>query len=83
MCSMLMSYLHTKFQKHSTTGSLGITIKTTNKGSFKAILLLYTIQKYFFNIIEYFSKVYYHKSFQDPTVSVGGVTFATYIYVSV
>jgi hypothetical protein len=46
------------------------------------MLLLYTLQKYYFNTTEYFSKVYYHKSFQDPTVNVAGVTFATYIYVS-
>jgi len=52
------------------------------KDGFKTIFLLYTLQKYYFNITEYFSKVYYHKSFQDPTVSVAGVTFATYIYVS-
>jgi len=30
-----MGYLHTKFQKTSTTGSLGITIKTTDKGWFQ------------------------------------------------
>jgi hypothetical protein len=51
------------------------------KDGFKAVFLQYTLQKYYFNIIEYFSTVYYHKSFQDPTVSVSGVTFVTYIYV--
>jgi hypothetical protein len=35
MCSMLMGYFHMKFQMPSTTGSLGITIKSTNKGWFQ------------------------------------------------
>jgi hypothetical protein len=47
------------------------------------MLLQYTLQKYYFNITEYFSEVYYYTSFQDPKVSAAGVTFATYIYVSV
>jgi len=33
---MLMGYLHTKFQMRSTIGSLGITIKTKNKGQFQS-----------------------------------------------
>jgi len=36
MHSMLMGHLHTTFQMHSTTGTLGITIKTTNKERFQS-----------------------------------------------
>jgi len=40
-----MGYLHTKFQMPSTTDSLGITIKTTNKEQFQnRIVTLHTTE---------------------------------------
>jgi len=42
---MLMGYLYTKFQMPSITGSLGITIKTTNMGWFQShIVPVHTTQ---------------------------------------
>jgi hypothetical protein len=44
---MLMGYLHTKFQKQSTTGLLGIAIKTTDKEQFQSHIVTVHITEIF------------------------------------
>jgi len=40
-----MDYLHTKFQMPTTTGSLGITIRTTNKERFQShVVTVHTME---------------------------------------
>jgi hypothetical protein len=80
MCSMLMGYLYTKFQCPVLLVHYVSPSKQQIKDGFKATLLLYTLHKYYFNVIKYFSKVYYHKSFHGPKLSVA-VSLLPHIFI--
>ena len=57
---MYIGYLCTKFHIPGNTGSLVITIKTTNKEWFQSHIITVHTTEIYFNIIEYFSEVHYH-----------------------
>jgi hypothetical protein len=72
---MFMIYLHTKFHKSSSSGSLVITIKPKVEYGFHeaAMMFLHSTENYLKKVV-YFWKIYYNTSLQNPILNGASVT---------